>query len=195
MTDFRSIVKAIFPQFIFEWYRKKKKQKRNSKLQSEKLNGAIITKEILVQNLKNIGIKAGDNLLVHSSLSKIGYLENGADTVIDALLEVIGSKGNLLMPSSPNALLQLDYIRTTDVFDVQNSPSKLGTITETFRKRNGVLRSLNPTEPVCAFGPDAAFFTEEQRRKFSVTIEHNKAFKILYINYLDKSITKLYIKQ
>jgi hypothetical protein len=63
------------------------------------------------------------------------------------------------------------------------------------RKRNGVLRSLNPTEPVCAFGPDAAFFTEEQRRKFSVTIEHNKAFKILYINYLDKSITKLYIKQ
>lgn len=160
MTDFRSIVKAIFPQFIFEWYRKKKKQKRNLKLQSEKLNGAIITKEILVENLKNIGIKAGDNLLVHSSLSKIGYLENGADTVIDALLEVIGSKGNLLMPSSPNALLQLDYIRTTEVFDVQNSPSKLGAITETFRKRNGVLRSLNATEPVCAFGPDAAFFTE-----------------------------------
>jgi aminoglycoside 3-N-acetyltransferase len=106
MTDFRSIVKAIFPQFIFEWYRKKKKQKRNLKLQSEKLNGAIITKEILVENLRNIGIKAGDNLLVHSSLSKIGYLENGADTLIDALLEVIGSKGNLLMPSSPNALLQ-----------------------------------------------------------------------------------------
>jgi hypothetical protein len=43
MTDFRTIVKAIFPQFIFEWYRKKKKQKRNLKLQSEELNGAIIT--------------------------------------------------------------------------------------------------------------------------------------------------------
>jgi hypothetical protein len=43
MTDFRTIVKAIFPQFIFEWYRKKKKRKRNLKLQSEELNGAIIT--------------------------------------------------------------------------------------------------------------------------------------------------------
>lgn len=160
MTDFRSVAKAIFPSFLFEFYRANKKKKRNADLQAQKEKGQIFTKDSLVKNLESIGIKKGDSLLVHSSLSKMGYLENGPDTLIDALLEVIGSTGNLLMPSSPNALLQLDYIKSNTLFDVENSPSKLGAITETFRKRNGVIRSLNATEPVCAFGPDAVYLTE-----------------------------------
>ena len=160
MTDFRSFAKAILPSFLFEYYRAKKKQKRNKALFEQKEKGQVLTKEILVQNLQSIGIQKGDSLLVHSSLSKMGFLENGPDTLIDALLEVIGPEGNLLMPSSPNALLQLDFIKSNSLFDVHNSPSKLGAITEVFRKRNGVVRSLNATEPVCALGPDAYFFTE-----------------------------------
>jgi aminoglycoside 3-N-acetyltransferase len=160
MTDFRSIAKAILPSFLFEYYRAMKKQKRNEALLAQKEKGQVFNKEFLVQNLQSIGIQKGDSLLVHSSLSKMGYLEDGPDTLIDALLEVIGSEGNLLMPSSPNALLQLDYIKSNTLFDVYNSPSKLGAITEVFRKRNGVVRSLNATEPVCALGPDAQFFTE-----------------------------------
>jgi aminoglycoside 3-N-acetyltransferase len=159
MTDFRSFAKAILPSFLFEFYRAKKKQKRNEALLAQKEKGQVLTKEFLVQNLQSIGIQKGDSILVHSSLSKMGYLENGPDTLIDALLEVIGTDGNLLMPSSPNALLQLDYIKSNTLFDVQNSPSKLGAITEVFRRRNGVIRSLNATEPVCAFGPDALYFT------------------------------------
>jgi aminoglycoside 3-N-acetyltransferase len=161
MSDFRSIVKAILPSSLFEFYRTQKKKKRNAALLSQKEKGHVFTKEFLVKNFQTIGIEKGDSLLVHSSLSKMGYLENGPDTLIDALLEVIGSTGNLLMPSSPNALLQLDYIKNNQLFDVQNSPSKLGAITEVFRKRKGVLRSLNVTEPVCAFGPDALYLTEE----------------------------------
>lgn len=160
MPDFRFVVKAIFPSFLFEFYRTQKKKKRNAALLSQKERGQVFTKDFLVKNLQSIGIEKGDSLLVHSSLSKMGYLENGPDTLIDALLEVIGSKGNLLMPSSPNALLQLDYIKNNQLFDVQNSPSKLGAITEVFRKRNGVIRSLNATEPVCALGPDAHYLTE-----------------------------------
>lgn len=160
MSDLRYILKAIFPSSLFELYRKRKKQKRNEELLAQKEKGYVFTKDFLIQNLKSIGIKEGDSLLVHSSLSKMGYLENGPDTLIDALLEVIGSTGNLLMPSSPNALLQLDYIRNNQLFDAQNLPSKLGAITEVFRKRKGVLRSLNVIEPVCAFGPDANYLTE-----------------------------------
>ena len=160
MSNFRSFIKAIFPSFLFQLYRIRKKKKRNEALLAQKEKGQVFTKEYLVQNLQSIGIQKGDSLLVHSSLSKMGYLENGPDTLIDALIEVIGTDGNLLMPSSPNALLQLDFIKSNSLFDVQNSPSKLGAITETFRKRNGVLRSLNATEPVCALGPDALYFTE-----------------------------------
>ena len=160
MSNFRSFIKAIFPSFLFQLYRIRKKKKRNEVLLAQKEKGQVFTKEYLVQNLQSIGIQKGDSLLVHSSLSKMGYLENGPDTLIDALIEVIGTDGNLLMPSSPNALLQLDFIKSNSLFDVQNSPSKLGAITEVFRKRNGVIRSLNATEPVCALGPDALYFTE-----------------------------------
>lgn len=160
MSNFRSFLKIILPSFLFVYYRRYKKKKINGELLIQKEKGQILTKESIIQNLQSIGIKKGDSILVHSSLSKMGYLENGPDTLIDALLEVIGAEGNLLMPSSPNALLQLDYIKSNTLFDVQNSPSKLGVITEVFRKRNRVIRSLNATEPVCAFGPDAHFFTE-----------------------------------
>ena len=188
MSDFRSIVKAIIPSSLFEFYRTQKKKKINAALLSQKEKGHVFTKEFLVKNLQTIGIEKGDSLLVHSSLSKMGYLENGPDTLIDALLEVIGSTGNLLMPSSSNALLQLDYIRNNQLFDVQNSPSKLGAITEVFRKRKGVLRSLNVTEPVCALGPDALYLIEghfdeltpyTKKSPFYRLIEKNG--KILYI--------------
>jgi aminoglycoside 3-N-acetyltransferase len=188
MINFRSLLKVIFPSFLFQLYRIRKKKKRNEELLAQKDKGHYFTKDFLVQNLKSIGIQKGDSLLVHSSLSKMGYLENGPDTIIDALLEVIGTEGNLLMPSSPNALLQLNYIKSNTLFDAKNSPSKLGAITEVFRKRNGVFRSLNATEPVCALGPDAHYLTKghfneltpyTKKSPFYRLVEKNG--KILYI--------------
>ena len=49
----------------------------------------------LVANLRKIGIEEGDTVLVHSSLSSLGYVEGGAETVIDSLLGVL-KEGTLL---------------------------------------------------------------------------------------------------
>lgn len=182
MIDFRSIVKAILPSSLFEIYRTQKKKARNSALRSQKEKGHVFTKEFLVKNFQTIGIEKGDSLLVHSSLSKMGYLENGSDTLIDALLEVIGSTGNLLMPSSPNPLLQLDYVRSNQLFDVQNSPSKLGAITETFRKRSNVLRSLHNTEPVCACGPDAQYLTAGHFQELTPYTKNSPFYRLTELN-------------
>lgn len=182
MLDFRSIVKAILPSSLFEFYRTQKKKARNSALRSQKEKGHVFTKEFLVKNFQTIGIEKGDSLLVHSSLSKMGYLENGSDTLIDALLEVIGSTGNLLMPSSPNLLLQLDYVRSNQLFDVQNSPSKLGAITETFRKRSNVLRSLHNTEPVCACGPDAQYLTAGHFQELTPYTQSSPFYRLTELN-------------
>jgi len=92
-------------------------------------------------------------------MSKMGYLENGPSTFIESLKEAVGPKGNILMPSSPVDKLQLDYISENRIFDVLNTPSKMGSVSETFRKMDHVIRSTHPTEPVCAFGPDAEHFT------------------------------------
>jgi aminoglycoside 3-N-acetyltransferase len=54
----------------------------------------------------------------------------------------------------------LDYIRQQIVFDVKNTPSKLGAITEYFRSMPNVRRSVHPTEPVAALGKFASYFTD-----------------------------------
>ena len=147
------------PQFLLTWYRKRKKDQRNKELEDSRTKGEILSKADLVGEFKRIGIQKGDTLLVHSSLSKIGYVSEGPKTVVDALLEVVGDEGNLLMPTSPNASMQLDYIRNLEVFDVENDPSRLGAITEYFRRLPEAMRSAHPTEPVACIGPHAEYFT------------------------------------
>lgn len=158
--SFRLILHRILPSVIIEFIQKRKKRINFNKLQQDAKVGIVQTKEILIRDLLNSGLQSDDSVLVHSSMSKIGFLKDGPITFIESLEEVIGKSGNILMPSSPNARLQLDFIRENKVFDVQNTPSKLGAITETFRKLPNVIRSLHPTEPVCAWGKDAHYLTE-----------------------------------
>lgn len=102
----------------------------------------------MAEDLRALGLKSGDAVLVHSSLSSLGYVEGGADTVIDTLLEVLGDEGTLLMP----ALSYRTVRPETPVFSIKDSPSCVGKITETFRLREGVKRSMHPSHSVCAVG-------------------------------------------
>lgn len=107
----------------------------------------MTTGKDIVFALRESGIKDGDVIFVHSSMSSIGKVQGGADTVIDALLEVIGSDGTLVMPAFTGNF--------TDPFDISKTQSEVGLITETFRKREGVVRSLHPSHGVCAYGKHA----------------------------------------
>ena len=156
----RNIIRKIMPRFFLEKFRTYKKQKVRNELKLQKKDGNVLSKENLKQQFKEIGIKAGDTLMVHSAMSKIGYLENGPETLVSALLDTIGSTGHLLMPSSPVKMLQLDYIKINPIFNVLETPSAMGAVTEYFRKLEGVIRSAHPTESVCVFGKNAAWFVE-----------------------------------
>lgn len=196
----RDLIRKLTPQFALNWYRSLKKQKRNAELKSAKEKGNVLTKVDLINQFKSIGIQQGDSLLVHSSLSKIGYVEGGAKTVVDALLEVVGVNGNLLMPTSPNASLQLDFIRDLNVFDVANTPSSLGSVTEHFRKLPNAIRSAHPTEPVSCIGPDAEYFTGDHFGSLTPYDQYSpfyriseKGGKILYLGVtLDNAGTNLH---
>lgn len=146
------------PEFLLKKAQNINRVLRRHRLKNRQQSGGY-TRENLVRDLRNIGASEGDTLLVHSSLGKIGYVEGGAVTVIEALLEVLGPKGTLAMPSFPAAGRNRDYLEGNPVFDVLNTPSAMGVITETFRKMPGVERSLHPTDPVCALGPLAAYLT------------------------------------
>lgn len=174
----KDFVRNITPLFLLNLNRKRKKNNRNQSLKHQKNSGQSLTVNQLAENLRSIGINKGDTLLVHSSLSKIGHLENGPQTFIDAILEVIGETGNLLMPTSPNNVYQLNYIQNTPYFDVLNSPSKTGAITECFRTMPGAVRSLHPTEPVSAFGPLAEYFTKDHFNQLTPYNRSSPFFKV-----------------
>lgn len=156
----RDFLRYITPNFLLNTYRNSKKAKVRKAIAHQQKTGQSHTQESLVAQLKSAGLVSGDAVLVHASLSKIGHIKDGPITFINALKAVVGETGHILMPTSPNAGYQLDYIRSLTVFDVLESPSKLGAISEAFRKMHGVIRSENATEPVSCWGPNADWFIE-----------------------------------
>ena len=106
--------------------------------------------EKMAQDLLALGLRSNDVILMHSSLSSLGYVEGGADTVIDTLMAVL-SEGTLLIPA-----LSFDTVNAGNpVFDARETPSCIGRISEFFRTRPGVLRSIHPTHSVCGLGKHA----------------------------------------
>ncbi len=156
----KNFIRSLVPEFLLERFRAAKKERRRRELEKQKEKGDIITRAVLVNHLKEAGLQKGDTVLAHCAMSRIGFLEDGPKTLVDSLLEVIGTEGNLMMPTSPNASFQIDYARNTRIFDVIKTPSALGAVTEYFRNLPGVCRSAHPTEPVAALGPDAQWLTE-----------------------------------
>ena len=62
-------------------------------------NFTPITKEVLIHKFSQLGIKQGDTLLVHASLSSLGYVVGGAEALYYALRVVIGNEGTIVVPS------------------------------------------------------------------------------------------------
>lgn len=136
--------------------------KRKKTIKTLKESGPEISRERIVSDLKNLGLQAGDTVLVHSSLKQIGYVENGAKTVIEALIEAISPDGTLVIPTyhiNPNGMYatcrQENYI-----FDVRTSRTFLGFIPSEFLKYPGIERSIHPTHSVSAIGKHAKYITE-----------------------------------
>jgi aminoglycoside 3-N-acetyltransferase len=96
--------------------------------------------------------------MVHSAMSKLGLVEGGAEAVIGAIRDVVGPDATILMPTYPLRQSMLDWMRDPTPFEVSNTRSEMGKITEIFRTSEGVVRSSHPTHPVAAQGPDATAY-------------------------------------
>lgn len=119
----------------------------------------MYSKNDLLKQLEELGIDKKGTLLVHSSFKSMGVVEGGPDTVLDALIEYM-KDGLLVLPTHTWKYINKD----NPVFDVNDSPSNVGILTELFRKRPGVVRSEHPTHSVAALGKDAESFTKGEYR-------------------------------
>jgi aminoglycoside 3-N-acetyltransferase len=106
----------------------------------------VITAARISEDLARLGLATGDWVVLHSSLRSIGQVEGGADSVVTALLDVLGPAGLLMAPS---------YTYWTQRFDVANARGATGAISEAIRRRSGAVRSWHPTHSVVAIGSDA----------------------------------------
>ena len=104
----------------------------------------MVTGQDIEAGLLDLGLEAGDLVVVHSSLSSFGRVVGGADTVVDALLSVLGPEGTLVVPT-------FNYM--PEFFDPELTPSVVGAVTEAVRKRENARRSLHPTHSVAVIGP------------------------------------------
>ncbi|MBN1579800.1 MAG: AAC(3) family N-acetyltransferase [Anaerolineae bacterium] len=123
------------------------------------MSGANVTKQDIVRSLQQLGLNIGHKVLVHSSLSSLGYVQGGADAVIDAVLEVVGRPGTMLVPTlAGSELLSPD---NPPRFDPRQTPCWTGRVPETFRLRPAAVRSLHATHSVAAIGADAILLTRD----------------------------------
>ena len=145
------------------------------------LEGPPKTETSLRRDLVTIGVTCKMTLLVHSSLSSIGWVVGGPPTVVRALLHVVGERGTLVMPAAtphctdpatwasprvPEAWLA-KVREHLPIFDPRTTPTARGAICETFRTWPNTLRSNHPVESVCAHGFAASTIVSEHPLAFS----------------------------
>lgn len=114
-----------------------------------------VTKTDIKNALINCGLEKGDTVIVHSSFKSMGEVEGGAETVIQAFLDVLGEEGTLVFPT----FCQKDFDKAYETWHL-DKPSDVGYLTNYFRKREGSLRSDHPTHSVAACGKNAKWLTE-----------------------------------
>ena len=134
-----------------------------------------ITKDSLIQDFQKLGLKVGDVVIVHSSLSKIGWIVGGEMAVIRALMEVLTSKGTLIMPAHSGGNSDPRHWHFPPVpeewwptiraemppFRSRITPSRgVGKIPELFRIYPDVFRSPHPQNSFAAWGDHAYSITK-----------------------------------
>lgn len=113
-----------------------------------------ISGQEITRALRVAGVEAGDIIMVHSSLSSFGHVEGGAEAVVDALIDAVGSGGIVMVPTL--TATYADGISTGLAWNKQETPSRVGAVTEALRLRPDAHRSDHPTHSVAAVGRGAA---------------------------------------
>ncbi len=135
-----------------------------------------VNREDIISGLRTLGLASGDAVEVHSSLSRFGRVAGGADTVIAALMEVVGPTGALVMsayPLSP-AIPLTDAERARGItWKVRKLPENttektgMGAIVDAFRQRPDVVCGSG-THRVCAWGHDAVAHSKGYRHLLDI---------------------------
>jgi aminoglycoside 3-N-acetyltransferase len=139
------------------------------------------TSEDLVSLMKKMGMKQGSVVFIHSAMTEFYNFSGTGEEFIAGIIDAIGPDGTLLMPAYP----KIKFAVSRDVndpdsvdFDVNETPSAAGYLTEVFRRYPGVKRSINLQHSVCAYGKLADYFTCEHHLSETAWDERSPYYKL-----------------
>jgi aminoglycoside 3-N-acetyltransferase len=112
----------------------------------------------LLGSLRALDVRSGDSVMLHSAFGPRYGFRGTIEQLTTVFLDAVGPEGNLLMVSLPYRSSSLEYLSKSKTFDVRKTPSMMGLVSEYFRHRADVLRSLHPTHPVLVCGAKAEWF-------------------------------------
>ena len=133
---------------------------------------APLTQKDIENGLRRLGLRRGDAVEVHSSLSSLGRVQGGAPAVVDGLMRVVGQEGALVMsayPVTPALPLSEEERARGIVWKARLLPEDsgektgMGAIVEEFLRRPGVICGTG-LHRVCAWGRNAQLLSEGYQR-------------------------------
>ena len=142
-----------------------------------------VTFDSLCADLRALGVESGMTMIVHSSLTALGWVSGGPQAVVLALQEVLGPQGTLVMPThsgdfSDPAPWQHPPVpedwwetirQTMPAFDPAMTPTRgMGRIVECFRSQPDTLRSNHPHLSFAVRGPLAEQITADHGLEYSL---------------------------
>ncbi len=128
-----------------------------------------MTRDRIGDDLTALGLGPGDTVMFHTRLSAIGYVPGGPQTVIDALLDVVGPTGTLMVSCGWNDAPPYDFTTWPSAWqdavrahhpaydpELSEAEHTNGRLPEALRRRPGAVRSRHPDASLAALGPSAA---------------------------------------
>lgn len=133
------------------------------------IDKTIVTKEIFKNKLLELGLQEGQTIIVHSSLSSLGFVVGGSKTIVDTLKEIIGKNGLILMPAF-TYYTESEFF-SKKYFSIDSICSKdIGIIAETFRRASETYRNFHPFTSFSFWGKNAKECAEKYFMADSFTI-------------------------
>ena len=118
----------------------------------------MLSKDWLVNRWVKSGLRSGDTVLLHLDIVRtlIDMRQNGfkpsAIDVLDSFIDLVGEDGTCLFPS-----FNFDFINA-GTFDILNTPSHSGVVSELARISNRSIRTTHPVYSFSVIGKHANLF-------------------------------------
>ncbi len=123
----------------------------------------MITKDCIIKKLKELDLKSGDNIMIHTSLKKLGNIK-GVDTnstdeyckiIYECFDEIVNAEeniGTIVVPTFTH-----NYVRLKEPFELEKSESEVGVFSEYVRKLKNSFRTLHPINSVAIRGGEPEY--------------------------------------